>query len=736
MLRNFIRMKKKFPFYRQHDANDCGPSCLRMIAHYYGKPYSLEYICEQSSFIRTGISMLGISEAAEKIGFRTMGAKISFSKLEDAPLPCIVYWNQNHFVVVYKIDEKKGRVYIANPALGLVKLTKEEFCNCWMNMDAENEKGPVLLLEPTASFYERDLPPQRQGNFFSLLYYLRQYKNLVFQLVLGLSFGSLLQLILPFLTQATVDIGIKNQNLHFIYIILLAQLMLTVSSSLLEFVRGWILLHIGTRVNIALISDFLTKLMKLPIGYFDTKMTGDLLQRIGDHDRIQLFLTSSSLSILFSIFNILIFGIVLCLYNITIFLLFLAGSFLYYMWIQLFMKKRAEIDHRNFSQQAAHQSNIVQMITGMQEIRLNSCERRKLWEWQTIQAKLFNLRIKSLAIGQYQESGAILINHMKNILITFFVSKSVITGEMTLGMMLSVQYIIGQMNGPIDQLINFFRQTQDAKLSFERLCEIRSKEDEETTDVKKIQEIPSGKDIVFENVSFAYNRTSVGQDVLSHINLVVPAKKQTAIVGMSGSGKTTLVKLLLGYYPVKEGTIYLGSNPLESYSWRSWRQKCGVVTQDGFIFSDTIARNIAPGVDEIDKEKLENAVTIANIKEFIESRPLSYNTKIGSEGDGLSQGQKQRILIARAIYKDPEFVFFDEATNALDANNEKRIMNHLRSFFKGKTVLIIAHRLSTVRYADQIIVLDQGKIVEVGNHDELIEKQGAYYKLVKNQLEL
>lgn len=728
--------KKKFPFYHQHDANDCGPTCLRMIAAHYGKRYSLEYICEQACFIRTGISLLGISEAAERLGFRAIGAKIDFTKLEKVPMPCIVYWNQRHFVVVYQIDNKKGIVSIADPAQGLLKLSKEEFCNCWMNTDRENGKGAVLLLEPTSSFYKKEVPLEHKGNFLSLLQYLRQYKNLIFQLVLGLSFGSLLQLILPFLTQATVDIGIKNQNLHFVYVILLAQLMLTISGSALGFVRGWILLHIGTRVNIALISDFLTKLMKLPIGYFDSKMTGDLLQRIGDHDRIQLFLTSSSLNILFSIFNVLIFGIVLCLYSLRIFLLFLAGSLIYYFWIQLFMRKRAEIDHRTFSQQAAHQSNIVQLITGMQEIRLNNCERRKLWEWQNIQAKLFNLRIKSLVIGQYQESGAILINQVKNILITFIVAESVIKGNMTLGMMLSVQYIIGQMNGPIDQLITFFKQTQDAKLSFERLSEIRSKEDEETTDMQKLQEIPTGEDIQFKEVCFAYNRTSAGQNVLEHINFTIPAHKQTAIVGMSGSGKTTLIKLLLGYYPVKEGHIYLGEKELEAYSWKAWRRICGVVTQDGFIFSDTIARNIAPGVETIDKEKLEIAVTLANIKEFIESRPLSYNTKIGSEGDGLSQGQKQRILIARAIYKDPEFVFFDEATNALDANNEKKIMNNLNTFFEGRTVLIIAHRLSTVRYADQIIVLDQGRIVEIGNHDELIDKQGAYYKLVKNQLEL
>jgi ATP-binding cassette subfamily B protein len=724
---------------------DCGPTCLRMIAAHYGRTYSLEGLREKSHISREGVSMLGISEAAENIGFRTVGARLSFDKLTEAPLPCIVHWNQNHFVVLYHIAEtghapslrKRTRLYVADPASGKLNYTKEEFCNCWLSTKREGkDEGMALLLEPTPDFYSREEEKINRKGFSFLFSYLKPYKNLVVQLLLGMLFGSLLQLIFPFLTQSVVDIGINNQNLGFVYLILIAQLMLTLSSSTVEFIRGWILLHLGTRINIALISDFFIKLMRLPMGYFDTKMTGDILQRIGDHSRIQSFLTGSSLSTLFSMFNLLIFGIVLALYNLKILTVFLIGSLLYFGWVWIFMKKRAELDHKNFAQQSAHQSNVIQLVTGMQEIKLNACEQQKRWEWERIQAKLFRLRVKGLALGQYQDSGAILINQTKNILITVLVAQLVIEGQMTLGMMLSVQYIIGQLNGPVDQLIGFFRSTQDARLSLERLSEIHGKEDEEPVDSPKIREIPESKELRLENVDFAYDETSAGKPVLNQINLTIPARKQTAIVGMSGSGKTTLVKLLLGFYPLKKGNIYLGNNHLDAYSWREWRKRCGVVMQDGFIFSDTIAKNIAPGVESIDRERLLNAVIVANIRDFIESLPLAYNTKIGSEGHGLSQGQKQRILIARAVYKNPEFVFFDEATNALDANNERTIMDNLSQFFEGKTVVVVAHRLSTVRNADQIVVLENGAIVETGTHEELTKKQGAYYKLVKNQLEL
>ncbi|MEI6751956.1 MAG: peptidase domain-containing ABC transporter [Paludibacter sp.] len=732
-------MRFSFPHYFQHDAMDCGPSCLRMVAAHYGRVFSLEGLREKSQITREGVSMLGISEAAERIGFRNTGVKVSFEELITAPLPCIVHWNQVHFVVVYDIKGKQGKekIYLADPAAGKIFYTKEEFCRCWLSTKDEGaDVGVALLLEPSPDFYEQEDEKVSRKGFSFLFSYLRPYKKLVFQLFMGLLFGSLLQLILPFLTQSIVDFGISAQNIGYIYLVLIAQLVLTFSSSAVGFIRGWILLHLGTRINIALISDFLIKMMRLPMGYFDTKMVGDILQRINDHTRIQNYLTNSSLSILFSVFNLFIFSIVLFLYSFSIFALFLVGSVLYFGWVWLFMKRRADLDHKSFAQNSANQSNVIQLVTGMQEIKLNGCEQQKRWEWERIQAKLFRLQIKNLALAQYQDSGAVLINQTKNIVITALVAKLVIDGQMTLGMMMAVQYIIGQLNGPVDQLITFTRETQDARLSLERLSEVHDKEDEENKDEQCIHEIPAHKDINLHNITFGYDATSIAEPVIKGIHLNIPVGKQTAIVGTSGSGKTTLIKLLLGFYPLQKGDILLGENNLKNYSIREWRKQCGVVMQDGFIFSDSIAKNIAPGVEIINKERLLNAVITANIREFIESLPLSYNTKIGNEGHGLSQGQKQRILIARAVYKDPAFVFLDEATNALDTNNERVIMDNLQRFFKGRTSVVIAHRLSTVKNADQIVVLEKGEIVEIGTHQELTKKQGAYYRLVKNQLEL
>ncbi|MEE4197102.1 MAG: peptidase domain-containing ABC transporter [Bacteroidales bacterium] len=728
-----------FPFYKQLDAMDCGPSCVRMIAKYYGKNYTLQTLRDKSYITREGVSMLGISDAAEAIGFRSMGVRITFEQLlKEAPLPCIAHWKQNHFVVVYKIKQtRRGiSVHVADPARGIIKFTREEFISGWATTKEDGqEKGLCLLLETTPDFYQtEDEKPDKSG-FKFLFSYLRPYKRIITQLFLGLILGSLLQLIFPFLTQSIVDKGINNQDLGFVTLIIIAQLVLIFSRTLVEFIRSWILLHLGTRINISLISDFLIKMMKLPVSFFDSKMIGDLIQRIGDHRRIESFLTSSTLNILFSFFNLVIFGIVLFIYSVNIFLIFLVGSVLYTLWVYLFMKKRRELDNRRFAQLSDNQSNIIQLITGMQEIKLNNCEKQKRWEWERIQARLFRVSIARLSLNQYQQAGGVFINEVKNVIITFIAAKSVIDGNMTLGMMLAVQYIMGQLNSPINQMISFLQSTQDAKISMERLGEIHQKEDEESDETPKIDILPEHRDLNIEQVSFQYEGPH-SPFVLEDVELKIPEQKITAIVGTSGSGKTTLIKLLLGFYQPVKGKINLGDQHLGNISNRLWRDKCGVVMQDGFIFSDSIANNIAVSDEIPDRKKLLHAVKVANIQEFIESLPLGYNTKIGQNGVGLSQGQKQRILIARAVYKNPEFIFFDEATNALDANNERVIMENLEHFFRGKTVVIVAHRLSTVKNADQIVVLEKGKLVEKGSHAELTRKKGAYYELVRNQLEL
>lgn len=731
---------KSFPHYLQLDAMDCGPTCLRMIAKYYGRTYSLQTLRARSFITREGVSMLGISDAAETIGFRTSGVRISLEQLKkDAPLPCILHWNQNHFVVCYDIKKRRKETlyYIADPASQPVTFTEKEFKKCWIATKREGEeKGAALLLEPTPDFYRMEDETEEKGKgllFFAR--YLSPYKKQLIQLILGMLTISLLQLIFPFLTQSMVDIGIHNSNLGFITLVLIAQLTVSVSQLAVNFIRSWIVLHMNTRINIALISDFLAKLMKLPLHFFDTKKIGDIMQRIGDHNRIENFLTGSSINTLFSFVNFFIFGFILAYYNLTILGIFFIGNSCYICWILFFLKYRRELDVRRFAQASGEQSSLIQLITGMQEIKLNNCEKQKRWQWERIQVKLFRISVKGLAVGQIQQVGSVFFNQTTNIIISFLAAKAVVDGEMTLGMMMSLTYIIGQLNGPIGSFIGFVQQLQDAKISLERLNEVHNREDEEQNITDKLAVLPDCKNISFKDVCFSYDGAERDY-VLENVNLQIPAHKVTAIVGASGSGKTTLVKLMLGFYQPNKGEIKLGETPLSAINPHLWRAKSGAVMQEGFIFSDTIANNIAIAEDEIDKERLIHAVEVANIREFIDSLPLGYNTKIGMEGNGISQGQKQRLLIARAVYKNPEFIFFDEATNALDANNEKEIMEHLRDFYIGKTVVVVAHRLSTVKDADKIVVLDKGRVAEEGTHRELTNKKGLYYQLVKNQLEL
>lgn len=727
-------MSKNFPFYKQHDAMDCGATCLRMIARHYGRYYSLEYLRELTFIGKDGVALIDIADAAEKIGMNSLAAKVSWERIvEGLPLPMIVHWRQQHFLVVYEVTPQYVRV--ADPASGKYKLTRDEFLDGWASDTINGSPhGIILLLETTPEFFEREGEKTDKSGFRFLFTYLFRYKKLLFQLLLGMLLGSFLQLVMPFLMQAVVDVGITTGNIGFIKLVLLGQVIVFFSQASVEFIRGWILLHIGTRVNISLVSDFLIKLMKLPVRFFDSKLTGDLLQRINDNHRVEQFLTSSTLVTLFSMINFVVFGVILAFFNLSIFGVYFLFTVFYVAWISLFLKKRKELDYKRFDQMSENQSSLIQLIYGMQEIKLHNAEKQKRWQWERIQAKLYRVSISYLALEQYQRAGAFFFNEFKNILITFLAAKAVVEGTLSIGSMVAIEYIIGQLNAPLEQLIHFIQAAQDAKISLERLNEIHSKEDEDGTQ-PRLNVLPESGDLTLDRVNFRYGG-QYSPNVLKDIHLRIPKGKTTAIVGSSGSGKTTVLKLLLNFYQPTEGSVRLGDVSLNNISHRLWRDRCGVVLQDGYIFSDTIAKNIALGDEIIDKKRLLQAVKVANIQPYIDSLPLSYNTKIGDDGVGLSQGQKQRLLIARAVYKNPDYVFFDEATNALDSYNELIIMDNLNEFLDGRTVVVVAHRLSTVRNADKIIVLDKGEIIEEGTHVELTLQRGAYYNLVKNQLEL
>ena len=732
-------MKDSFKCIIQSDSMMCGITCLQMVCKHFGREVSLRTLSKLCVATSEGVSMLGVNEAANKLGLRTMCARTDFDTLSKATLPCVLHWNQNHFVVLYKV--RKGRIfYVADPGKGLVKYNLEEFGKHWVSTASQGEeKGIAMFLEPTLEFYSHKVDNEEEDgsprSFQFLFGYIKQYRKYFGQIVLGLLVGSLLQLILPFLTQSIVDVGIKNQNIGFIWLILLGQLMLTISRTAIDFIRRWLLLHISLRINISLVSDFFIKLLKLPMSFFDTKLMGDLMQRMGDHSRVNSFLTQQTLSIVFSLFTFVVFSIVLLSYNWLIFAIFMLGSLLYGGWLALFLRRRKVLDYELFEQQAINNNKTYEFITSMQEIKLQDCEQRRRWEWEDVQADLFGVQMKSLKLQQTQEAGSIFINELKNIVITVVAATAVIHGQLTLGMMLAVQYIIGQLNSPVEQLMSFFYSVQDVRISLERINEIHRMDDENGKQGLETSVKEEDKGIDLENVNFKYDPHAL-KTIIDNVSLTIPKGKVKAIVGASGSGKTTLIKLMLGYYPVLGGQINIGGTDVNTLNKKWWRRQCGVVMQDGVIFSESIARNIAVDDKEIDKQRLQTAAEIACIHNYVMGLPLKYNTKIGRDGVGLSQGQKQRILIARAVYKNPDYIFLDEATNSLDANNERMIVEHLDEFYKGKTVVIVAHRLSTVKNADQIVVLDKGKVVEIGNHEELTAKRGAYYNLVKNQLEL
>ena len=730
---------KRMPLCLQKDSMQCGIACLQMVCKYFGREYSMNTLSKLCFATTEGVSMLGINEAANILGLHTTCVRAATSILSEAHLPCILHWNQNHFVVLYKVKNGK-KFYIADPGKGLVTYSLEEFKKHWISTRSnEEDKGIAMFLETTPAFFtykmegEENIKEKRSFRF--LFGYVKKYRKYFGQIILGLIVGSLLQLVLPFLTQSIVDVGIKNQDIGFVWLILLGQLMLTISRTAIDFIRRWLLLHISLRINISLVSDFFIKLLKLPMSFFDTKLMGDLMQRMNDHSRVNNFLTQQTLNITFAMLTFVVFSVVLFFYNKLVFAIFLLGSVLYGGWMTLFLKRRKVLDYELFEQQAINNNKTYEFITSMQEIKLQDCEQRRRWEWEDTQADLFGVQMKSLKLQQTQEAGSIFINEVKNIIITVVAATAVIHGQMTLGMMLAVQYIIGQLNSPVEQLMNFFYSLQDVKISLERINEIHQMDDENGKEGLKTSIENKNEGIDIKNVMFKYDPHAL-RKTIDDVNIHIPQGKVTAIVGASGSGKTTLIRLILGYYPVLDGKIAIGNTDINTLNKRWWRRQCGVVMQDGVLFSESIARNIAVDDGDIDKERLLKAAEIACIKDYVMALPLKFNTKIGRDGIGLSQGQKQRILIARAVYKNPDYIFLDEATNSLDANNERSIVENLDKFYRGKTVVIVAHRLSTVKNADQIVVIDHGKVVEVGNHESLTAKRGAYYHLVKNQLEL
>ena len=728
--------KRKIKVVRQHDSMQCGAACLATVCSYYGKKMTLDDAERFCHCGKRGVSLLGVSEAAQDLGFHTRASRMTLRQLGEITLPCILYWNRNHFVVLHRI--RRGRYYIADPGKGLLSYSRDEFLGHWASSVANGyQRGIALVLEPTAAFSTDSVVPgdgKRRTAKGLLGHYIGKYRAHLGVIAAGLAVASLLQLLLPFLTQSIVDVGIKGSDIGFVWLVLLGEFMIVAGTTMTDFIRRWILLHISMRINISLLSDFFIKLLKLPMSFFDTKLKGDLLQRMGDHSRVQSFLTDQVLGMVFNIFNFIVFGVVLLIYSRLIFLVFIAGSALYLGWICLFFHRRKMIDIELFSKSSENQSATYEFITTMQETKLQDCCQRRRWHWEGIQAEIFELQMRSLRLQQAQEAGSVFINEMKNLVITALSATAVIEGTLSLGSMLAIQYITGQLNSPVSRFITFLFSSQDVGLSINRINEIHERAEE---DAQRNLYPPDDREDAIElrDVSFRYDRHS-DRDVLKGVSVVFPKNRITALVGASGSGKTTMIKLMLGYYDHYEGEIFAGGMDFSNVNLRGWRRKCGVVMQDGVIFSESIARNIANDDSDVDQIRMVRAAQLACIHDFVMSLPLKYETVIGPDGIGISQGQRQRILIARAVYRDPDFIFLDEATNSLDTTNERRIVENLNRFYRDRTVVVVAHRLSTVRNADCIVVMDKGMVRERGTHEELIARRGVYYDLIQDQLHM
>jgi len=719
-----------FPNYRQLDQMDCGPTCVKIIAKHFGKEYNLEYLRQISNLQKGGASLAGISEALDAVGIDAVGIRADFVELvNDVPLPAIAHWENNHFIVIHRTSIKF--IYVSDPAIGLIRYNHKEFIEKWGGK--HNGKGILLLVEPNHRFGNNPVEDIAPIGLEYLYQYLLPFKKYIGQLFLGLLLASIIQLLLPFLTQSLVDYGIDYENISFIYLVVIAQIFLFLTRLASEIIRDWLLLHMSTQINITMVSDFLDKLLLLPITYFDSKTKGDFMQRIYDHHRIDEFLGGRSLSIAFDLFSIVAFGLVLGYFNIDVLIIFMIGTFLFTGWTILFLKRKALLDHKLFNLNRQDQSLLIQLITAIREIKLNGSEKRRKLEWKKVQASLYRLKIKILNVDQIQLKGGTFLNEMTSILIIFWSAKEVVFGEITLGTMLAIQFIVGSLSIPISNTMDFIVGLQRATLSLKRLSEVHS---------QNIEALPidstniiNPDDIVISNLDFGYGE-GVSRKVLDDLSITIPKGKITAIVGHSGSGKTTLLKLLLKLYEPRKGNIRIGGDNLKFINVKKWREHCGAVLQDGTMFNDTFERNITESLANMptNRKCLIEATAMANLTELVDNLPLGYDTLIGEQGSILSGGEKQRLLIARAIYKNPDYLFFDEATSALDAENEKVISENLKSFCKDKTVIIVAHRLSTVRMADQILVMNKGNIVEKGSHYELLELQGIYHKLIMNQL--